>query len=91
MICRLAALLAISTAALLLTGNAAAEDLFPDKNLEAVVRQNVFEKRNKPDPLVEATLPARLYNTADVGAVQAIFAAGRMEVTTPCHQPSSGD
>src|SRR6266550_798849 len=31
-----------------------ADDLFPDKNLEAVVRQNVFEKRNKPDPLVEA-------------------------------------
>jgi len=33
---------------------AAADDLFPDKNLEAVVRQQVFEKRNKPDPLVEA-------------------------------------
>ena len=33
---------------------AAAEDLFPDKNLEAAVRQEVFEKRNKPDPLVEA-------------------------------------
>ena len=31
-----------------------ADDLFPDKNLEAVVRQNVFEKRNKPEPLVEA-------------------------------------
>lgn len=30
------------------------EDIFPDKNLEAVVRQYVFEKRNKPDPLVEA-------------------------------------
>ena len=34
--------------------SATADDLFPDKNLEAVVRQNVFEKRNKPDPLVEA-------------------------------------
>ena len=34
--------------------HASADDLFPDKNLEAVVRQNVFEKRNKPDPLVEA-------------------------------------
>ncbi|NJM35320.1 MAG: leucine-rich repeat domain-containing protein [Rhodomicrobium sp.] len=33
---------------------AAAEDLFPDKNLEAVVRQYVFEKRMKNDPLVEA-------------------------------------
>jgi internalin A len=31
-----------------------AEDLFADKNLEAAVRQEVFEKRNKPDPLVEA-------------------------------------
>ncbi|HEX5102674.1 MAG TPA: leucine-rich repeat domain-containing protein, partial [Pirellulaceae bacterium] len=33
---------------------ATADDLFPDKNLEAVVRTQVFEKRNKPDPLVEA-------------------------------------
>jgi internalin A len=33
---------------------AAADDLFPDKNLEAVVRQYVFEKRTKSDPLVEA-------------------------------------
>src|SRR5438132_9962188 len=32
----------------------AADDLFPDKNLEAVVRKYVFEKRNKADPLVEA-------------------------------------
>ncbi len=31
-----------------------ADDLFPDKALEAVVRQQVFEKRNKPEPLVEA-------------------------------------
>ena len=36
------------------TQPAAAQDLFPDKNLEAVVRQYVFEKKNKPDPLVEA-------------------------------------
>lgn len=34
-------------------GGVLADDLFPDKNLEAVVRQQVFEKRNKPDPLVE--------------------------------------
>lgn len=27
------------------------QDLFPDKNLEAVVRQEVFEKRNKTEPL----------------------------------------
>jgi|tagenome__1003787_1003787.scaffolds.fasta_scaffold20731015_2 internalin A len=45
-----AALLAVDTAARAAT----AEDLFPDKNLEAAVRQEVFEKRNKPDPLVEA-------------------------------------
>src|SRR5687767_10994369 len=37
-----------------LASGAAAQDLFPDKNLEAVVRQYVFEKKNKPDPLVEA-------------------------------------
>ena len=30
-----------------------ADDLFPDKNLEAVVRQYVFEKRNNDMPLVE--------------------------------------
>jgi internalin A len=35
-------------------GRVAAEDLFPDKNLEAAVRQEVFEKRNKTEPLVEA-------------------------------------
>lgn len=28
------------------------QDLFPDKNLEAVVRREVFEKRNSKDPLV---------------------------------------
>jgi internalin A len=47
-----------ATAAVLLCGitlNAvAADDLFPDKNLEAAVRKEVFEKRNKTDPLVEA-------------------------------------
>lgn len=29
------------------------EGLFPDKNLEAVVRKNVFEKRNNKEPLTE--------------------------------------
>ena len=32
---------------------AAAEGVFPDKNLEAVVRQYVFEKRNNEEPIVE--------------------------------------
>jgi internalin A len=31
-----------------------ADDLFPDKNLEKVVRQQIFEKRGKEEPLVEA-------------------------------------
>src|SRR2546423_9791724 len=44
------ALVAVGTS----SPHAAADDLFPDKNLEAAVRQQVFEKRNKPDPLVEA-------------------------------------
>ena len=35
---------------------ATADDLFPDKNLEAVVRKEVFEKRNNTMPLVEADL-----------------------------------
>jgi Leucine-rich repeat (LRR) protein len=35
-------------------GTARADDLFPDKNLDAVVRQYVFEKRNNEEPLVEA-------------------------------------
>ena len=35
-------------------GPLTADDLFPDKNLEAAVRQQVFEKRNKTEPLVEA-------------------------------------
>src|SRR5262245_41032435 len=49
------------------TSRAAGDDLFPDKNLEAVVRQNVFEKRNKPDPLVEA----------DVGNISTIVGKGK--------------
>src|SRR5437588_9591363 len=49
----LALFLAILLAATSSARRAAAEDLFPDKNLEAAVRQQVFEKRNKPDPLVE--------------------------------------
>jgi len=32
---------------------AAAEGIFPDKNLEAVVRKYVFEKRNNQEPIVE--------------------------------------
>ena len=35
------------------TGTALAENLFPDKNLEAVVRQYVFEKKNNNEPLTE--------------------------------------
>src|SRR5687768_5719257 len=31
-----------------------ADDLFPDKNLEAVVRKYVFEKKNNTMPLIEA-------------------------------------
>src|SRR5262245_38826430 len=38
----------------LLAGSALADDLFPDKNLAAVVRQYVFEKKNNDMPLVEA-------------------------------------
>jgi Leucine-rich repeat (LRR) protein len=44
----------VSLAALAIAQPGSAQDLFPDKNLEAVVRQYVFEKKNKPDPLVEA-------------------------------------
>src|SRR3954464_4074032 len=49
-----AGMLAAAAVVLVSHGQAAADDLFPDKNLEAAVRQQVFEKRNKPDPLVEA-------------------------------------
>jgi len=50
----LVCLVAVLLVAGLAHQGAAADELFPDKNLEAVVRQYVFEKRNKPDPLVEA-------------------------------------
>ena len=44
----------LSTIAItVLSLQAQAEDLFPDKNLEAAVRRQVFEKRNSKDPLVE--------------------------------------
>lgn len=36
---------------LLTTDDSQAQDLFPDKNLEAVVRREVFEKRESKDPL----------------------------------------
>src|SRR3989442_1132559 len=42
-----ALLLAALLVASLTARRATAEDLFPDKNLEAAVRQEVFEKRNK--------------------------------------------
>jgi internalin A len=49
---------AIALAALVISSSAAtsvrADGLFADKNLEAVVRQYVFEKRNTDKPLVEA-------------------------------------
>src|SRR5687768_13406450 len=47
-------LIASLLAAFSLAGAVRGDDLFPDKNLEAVVRQQVFEKRNKTEPLVEA-------------------------------------
>ena len=37
-----------------LSVDASAADLFPDKNLEAVVRHYVFAKRDKKEPLVAA-------------------------------------
>jgi internalin A len=46
-------LLAVAVAALVFTSPVQAEGLFADKNLEAVVRQYVFEKRNTDKPLVE--------------------------------------
>jgi internalin A len=51
---RYLARLSFTIAGCLFAASAVADELFPDKNLEAVVRQYVFEKRNKPDPLVEA-------------------------------------
>jgi hypothetical protein len=43
--------LAWVVASLCCSARAAADDLFPDKNLEAAVRKYVFEKRDKTDPL----------------------------------------
>ena len=52
---KFAAAFAVAAAALLsLAGLVAGQDLFPDKNLDAAVRQQVFEKRNNDMPLVEA-------------------------------------
>src|SRR5262245_10252541 len=45
--------LALVAAIVLADRIAVAQDLFPDKNLEAVVRQYVFEKRNNAEPLTE--------------------------------------
>ena len=36
---------------------ALAQGIFPDKNLETAVRREVFEKRMKEDPIVEADVP----------------------------------
>ena len=49
-----ALLLAVFTLLAPLAPAAWADDLFPDKNLEQVVRQQIFEKRGKTEPLVEA-------------------------------------
>jgi len=35
----------------------AAQSIFPDKNLEAAVRKEVFEKRNNDQPIVETDVP----------------------------------
>src|SRR5262245_60624836 len=50
---RLPGVLALVAAIVLADRIAVAQDLFPDKNLEAVVRQYVFEKRNNAEPLTE--------------------------------------
>ena len=42
----------LAALAVCLIGSAAQADLFPDKNLEAAVRQQVLAKRDKPEPLV---------------------------------------
>lgn len=41
----------------LAAGPALAQGIFPDKNLETAVRREVFEKRMKEDPIVEADVP----------------------------------
>ncbi|MEZ5299450.1 MAG: leucine-rich repeat domain-containing protein [Verrucomicrobiales bacterium] len=48
---------------------ASAEDLFPDKALEAVVRQQVFEKRGKAEPLTEA-------DVANISTVSSLKGSG---------------
>ncbi len=40
-----------ATCAILLTPTVLAQSIFPDKNLEAAVRKEVFEKRNNQDPI----------------------------------------
>jgi Leucine-rich repeat (LRR) protein len=45
--------LAISALAVLQSTVAVGEDLFPDKNLESVVRREVFAKRDNQEPLTE--------------------------------------
>ncbi|MEO1970265.1 MAG: hypothetical protein ABGX07_01850, partial [Pirellulaceae bacterium] len=45
--------LAISTLAVLVPSLAVGQDLFPDKNLESVVRREVFAKRDNQEPLTE--------------------------------------
>jgi internalin A len=53
-ICRFPAIFAIIGCLLAICGQTLAEEsVFPDKNLEAVVRQYVFEKRNSDEPLTE--------------------------------------
>lgn len=51
---RVVALVIAPTLAGSLASNSRGDDLFPDKNLEAVVRHEVFEKRTSKEPLVEA-------------------------------------
>lgn len=38
-------------------GAAVAQSIFPDKNLETIVRREVFEKRNNDQPILEADVP----------------------------------
>lgn len=38
-------------------GFASAQSIFPDKNLETIVRREVFEKRNNDQPIVEGDVP----------------------------------
>lgn len=43
--------------ALVAGADAAAQSIFPDKNLEAAVRKEVFEKRNNDQPILETDVP----------------------------------